>query len=577
MGRVNPVEEVNHVKRRGQSSSRGSLTHMMSTYNQHGADNLGIWLTNAKEAAAKIREATNRKRQEKKEKYVQFVKDMHQRLAESSKKMRVASGRIPPAKTSYTVQAARNRIKIPRLNVAEDTEDMLKQASRMEDVRSFLESQLRKKTKTSSTTTRLRDVKYRECMIHATKTQNEEPPLQRAVKRSWDRPSATMDNEELGLSPIVKPFLVMLPTTPVAQKPELVKSEPCTPRALDGWNIPTSFSALDMRCVEEFLDTALEASPKPEPEPALLNSKGPPLDLPTHNDHPDVQKPETLAQKLSAERKLQTNARLLRRAVSSDPSTKGCERLRSKSNAENESLDKRVRSQNCNGTMSLVPSPTASNLNRSDAECTQHSSDDLVHCPRLRIEDGVTTCSMGVVVLRGRHEYEVRGQAQQYFSDVWKCAMLAERRCASERAHLLFEAKKKRLEQLQIEKQQSSILLRQRALQKQRIAVQTHLELVAELKARREGVIMRNRVLEKKRFANALRAIRVEKLQGYGLQIPPLCDCNHGEDPMNFQYIKKCHRDCRLHNNFADYTLQLESTLQHLLDELTYGLRTQNK
>ncbi|KAG6547225.1 hypothetical protein Mapa_011161 [Marchantia paleacea] len=394
------------------------------------------------EAAAKIREAANRKRQEKKEKYVQFVKDMHQRLAESSRKKRAASARIPPAKTSHTVQAARNRSKIPRLNVAEDTEDLLKQvcASRMEDVRSFLESQLRKKTITSSTTTRLRHVKYRECMIHATKIQREELPFQRVVKRRWDRRSATMDNCAFCTTSSMQARVRSAESG--LEKPELVMSEPCTPRALDGWNIPTSFSALDIRCVEEFLDTALAASPKREP--ALPNSEGPLLVLPTYKDHSKIQEPETFAQKLSARRKLQTNARLLRRAVSSDLSMNGSEHLRSKMYTLDECLDKRVRSQNCSGMRSSVPSPTSSNLNRNSAECRQLPSDNLVHCPRLRIEDGVTTCSMGVVVLRGRDEYEVRGQGQQFFSDVWKCAMLAERRCASERAQLLSDAKKKR-------------------------------------------------------------------------------------------------------------------------------------
>ncbi|KAL2644808.1 hypothetical protein R1flu_012395 [Riccia fluitans] len=355
--------------------------------------------------------------------------------------------------------------------------------------------------------------------------QKEKPRIGHEVRSKEEKSALTNDSVDVSLTPPVKPFVTVIPTPPPPQNPELVMSEPCTPRnPLEGWSISMPFSALAMREVDDIIALASPASSgkasalsiTPKLPPLVLPSsskektrqetetssqrlsitKLPPLVLPSFAKDVTRQETETFSQKLSARRKIEANnARLFCRATSSDMAMRCFERIISKSipaESGDTLVDEKFLPRTCCGAEAPRKSPTSCHLRRNDEDAGEHRS----HKRR----NGTTTCSMGVAVLRDREDYENRGQCKQSFSDVWKSAMDAERRYASERARLISDVKRRRLKQLQIEKEQKQAMLKERELTRQRVAVQTHLEMVENMKARREGAIKRNRVLEKRRY-----------------------------------------------------------------------------
>ncbi|KAL3698069.1 hypothetical protein R1sor_012145 [Riccia sorocarpa] len=553
-------------------SRGGGVDSMMTTYYRQ-ADNLSGWLTNARDAAAKVREETQKKKKEKTEKYLKFLKDLQHRVAESSKEKRNnTSVKVPRSVVADNQSDITSNFKDSD-NIVDFPKQLLifaqrlnKWVSRTENGQGFLQAQL---PRSSPLVAKQNDLgKRSECQPHAALAENDEAQIENEVRRKEEKPVLTNQSEGTS-SP--KPLVTVTAKPPLPEKLEQAMSEPGTPgHPLEGWSIPMACSTLEMREVDDFVALASPASSEKQSE--LSTKKLPPLVLPA--SAPARQETQTLSQKLSERRKVEAdNVRLLSRPASSERTMKCGDRITSRSirsDCAGDSLvDEKVRPQTCPGAEAPKKPPAARQLRRNDDDAGDYRS-------QKRRNGAATSCSTGVALLKEREEHENWGQGKQSFSDVWKFAMDAERRYASERARLLSDVKRRRLKQLQIEKEQKQAMLKERASTRQRVAVQSHLEMVEIAKARRAGAINRSRVLEKRRFADALRAVRRQKLQGYGLQIPPLCNCNHGEDPLNPIYIKRCQDQCKLKNNFPEYTAQLEKTLQCLLDEVSSYLAAKN-
>ncbi|CAM6103646.1 unnamed protein product [Calypogeia fissa] len=531
------------------------LHDIVDTYGQYGADNLSLWLTNAKEAAAKITEATQARQKEKEEKYGKFLRELHSRVVVASSKEKNLS-KIPPARPRRLPFGQINTDSNLRRSKFDGSAGhdrgrglgpIFKEVPKMDKVRVYLEKELQKNSKHGNGISKL----HRECMVQALVRQKAMDPL---VKQECsndnmrgDKMSMFKKTDSTFPKLLPKPFYVPLPPIDSAQVPEFVNSEPCTPT---GWNyIPTSFSALEMRSLES------ATSPTPPDTTEVVDDEVNPTPVSSPS-------PKGNSKQLHVE---SCGRLVLGRSQSSLNrfSRVGRTQMRGKENiTSNTSTGNWIVNDN---TETCTKEPLGKFVS-SDIKPKQSQCEASVSGSSLSTE-GVTTCPMGVVVLKGREEYDMRGQGKQFFSDVWKCAMEVERRCAHERAHFLYVLEKKRLEQQKAEKRHKAEMLREKSIAKQREAVQMQLKSVAALKARREEVVQHHRAVEKKRFSQALQVVRMEKMQAHGVQVPPLCNCGHGVHPLNVKYFKKCHNDCPLQNNFPEYALQLENKLQQLLDD----------